>query len=157
MADPQVGATIEQLAQADRKTADLLRRTLRADEVVDTWAIGLDDQMVALTQQRALIVKRGFRGGAPFGGRLATIDYADIISAEIRFGKATGVFEIRAEGMPAVDAWAYRGRRGRVHELPNGLTFASTQAAEFSRVVQAIRERAARTHGPPVWIPPVPR
>jgi hypothetical protein len=155
MADPQVGATIHQLQTADRKSAELLRRTLDPGETIDAWAIGLDDQMVALTDRRALIVKRGFRSGSPFGGRLTSIDYADIISAEVRLGKATGVFEIRAEGMPGVDAWAYRGRRNRVHELPNGLTLATTQAAQFTRVVTAIRERAGRTRGSTVWVPPL--
>lgn len=154
MADPQAGSTIDQLERADRKTAGLLRRALSADETVDMWAIGLDDQTVALTERRALIVKRGFRAGAPFGGRLASVDYADIIGAEVRVGKATGVFELRAEGMPMVDAWAYRGRRSRVHELSNALTIANGQATDFATVARAIRERAQRTHGPAQWIPP---
>ena len=153
MADPQVGATIDQLEQADSKTAELLRRSLNAGEIIDTWAIGLDDQMVALTQRRALVVKRGFRAGAPFGSMLASIDYTEIISAEVRMGKATGVFEIRAAGMPEVDAWAYRSRRSRVQELPNGLNIAHAQAAHFMRVVMAIRERSGQTHAPPEWIP----
>jgi hypothetical protein len=154
MADPQVGAGIDELERADRKTAELVRRTLDAGEAIDMWAIGLDDQLVALTPHRALIVKRGFRAGAPLGGRVASIAYTEIINAELRLGKATGIFEIRAAGMPEVDAWAYRGRRSRVHELPNGLTIANGQAAEFARVVQAIRERVAGTHRPPAWIPP---
>jgi hypothetical protein len=154
MADPQVGAGIDELARADRKSAQLVRRTLDAAEAIDMWAIGLDDQLVALTHRRALIVKRGFRSGSPFGGRVASIDYREILSADLRLDKVTGVFEIRAAGMPEVDAWAYRGRRSRVHELPNGLTIANGQAAELARVVEVIRERVAAAHGPAVWIPP---
>jgi hypothetical protein len=156
MAQPQMGASIEELARAHRRSADLVRGLLEDDESVQLWAIGLDDQLVALSQEHAFIVKWGFASGAPFGGKVVSLRFAEIVSADVHVGDTTGTFEIRAAGMPGADAWTWgmRGRRTRVQELPNVVTISASQEGAFQRVADDVRERVREAIGPPVWIPP---
>jgi hypothetical protein len=156
MAQPQMGASIEELARADRRSADLLRTCLEDAESVHLWAIGLDDQLVALSGDHVFIVKWGFAAGAPLGGKVVSLRFAEIVGADVRVGDTTGTFEIRAAGMPGAEAWTWgmRGRRSRVQELPNVVTISAAQEGVFKRVADDVRERVRATIGPPVWIPP---
>lgn len=156
MALPQMGATISELERADRRSADLLRRCMAATESVHLWAIGLDDQLVALSQEHAFIVKWGFAAGAPFGGKVVSFRFEEIVGADVRVGRTTGVFEIRAAGMPGADAWTWgmRGRRSRVQELPNVVTISATQEGVFRRIADVVQAKMRALAGPPVWIPP---
>jgi hypothetical protein len=154
MAEPQTGATIEQLELADTRTADLLRKSLGVGEIVHLWAIGLDDQMVALSQEHAFIIKWGFAARAPLGGMVVSLTFADIVSADVYVRKTTAVFEIRAAGMPGADAWPQRFRRTRAEELPNVVTIAPVQVRDFQRICASIRELMREATGPSVWIPP---
>jgi hypothetical protein len=154
MAEPHAGVTIEELDQVDKRSADLLRRSLGASESVHLWAIGLDDQVVALSQEHAYIVKWGFAAGVPFGGKVVSLRFAEIVSTDVRIGKATGTFEIRAAGMPSADAWAGRFRRSRLQELPNVVTISEAQQGAFRQVAASIGELVSQATGPPVWIAP---
>jgi hypothetical protein len=154
MAEPQAGATIEQLELADKRSADLLRKSVGAGEIVRLWAIGLDDQMVALSQEHAFIIKWGFAARAPLGGMVVSLRFADIVSADVYVRKTTAIFEIRAAGMPGADAWPQRFRRTRAEELPNVVTISPVQVRDFQRICASIRELVRETAGPPVWIPP---
>jgi len=100
MAQPQIGATIDELERADQRSADPMRRSLGTEERVQLWAIGLDDQVVAVSQEHAFIVKWGFAAGAPLGGRVLSLRFEEIVSVDVRLGSTTGIFEIRATGMP---------------------------------------------------------
>lgn len=156
MAQPQIGATIDELERADQRSADLMRRSLGTEERVQLWAMGLDDQVVAVSQERAFIVKWGFAAGAPLGGRVLSLRFEEIVSVDVRLGSTTGIFEIRAAGMPGVEAWAWgsRGRRSRVQELPNVVTISATQASDFQRLADSVLQLVREAIGPPVWIPP---
>jgi hypothetical protein len=156
MARPQMGATISELERADRRGADLLRRCLHSAESVQLWAIGLDDQLVALSGEHAFIVKWGFAAGAPFEGKVVSFRFEEIVGSEVRVGRTTGVFEIRAAGMPGADAWTWgmRGRRSRVQELPNVVTISATQEGVFRRIADVVQAKMRESIGPPVWIPP---
>ena len=154
MAEPQTGATIEQLELADKRSADLLRSSLGVAEIVNIWAIGLDDQMVALSQEHAFIIKWGFAARAPLGGMVVSLKFGDIVSADVYVRKTTAVLEIRAAGMPGADAWPQRFRRTRAEELPNVVTIAPVQVRDFQRIASSIRELVYEATGPPVWIPP---
>jgi hypothetical protein len=154
MAEPQAGATIEQLELADKRSADLLRKSLGVGEIVHLWAIGPDDQMVALSQEHAFIIKWGFAARAPLGGMVVSLEFADIVSADVYVRKTTAIFEIRAAGMPGAEALPQRFRRTRAEELPNVVTIAPVQVRDFQRIATSIRERVYEATGPPVWIPP---
>lgn len=150
MGRPSTGTTMDQLIDADRKAARLLRRTLERGEGIDLWAIGLDDQVVALSDQHCFIVKRGFPAGLPFGGRVTSLDYSSIVSAEILLGvaTATATFQVRAEGMPGLEVWAaWRARRTRITEMPNAVVIAKTQVDDFQRLAEAILARAGLPRG----------
>jgi hypothetical protein len=154
MAEPQAGATIVQLELVHKRSADLLRKSLGASEIVNLWAIGLDDQMVALSQEHAFIIKWGFASRAPLGGMVVSLTFTDIVSADVYVRKTTAIFEIRAAGMPGAEAWPQRFRRTRAEELPNVVTIAPVQVRDFQRIATSIRERVYEATGPPVWIPP---
>jgi hypothetical protein len=154
MAEPQTGATIEQLERADERSADLLRKSLGVAEIVHLWVIGLDDQMVALSQEHAFIIKWGFAARAPLGGMVVSLRFAEIVSADVYVRKTTAVFEIRAAGMPGAEAWPARFRRTRAEELPNVVTISPVQVRDFQRICASIRELVREATGPPVWIPP---
>jgi hypothetical protein len=154
MAEPQAGATIEQLELADKRSADLLRKSLGVAEIVHLWAIGLDDQLVALTREHAFIIKWGFAARAPLGGMVVSLKFTEIVSADVHVRKTTCIFEIRAAGMPGAEAWPPRFRRSRAEELPNVVTISPVQVRDFQRVATSIRELVYEATGPPVWIPP---
>lgn len=154
MAEPQAGTTIEQLDLVHNRSADLLRKSLGVAEVVHLWAIGLDDQLVALSQEHAFIIKWGFAARAPLGGMVVSLKFADIVSADVYVRKTTAIFEIRAAGMPGAEAWPQRFRRTRAEELPNVVTISPVQVRDFQRIATSIREFVHQATGPPVWIPP---
>jgi hypothetical protein len=138
-----IGSTIENLDQVDRKAANLLRTALADGEVVSLWARGLEDQVVALTDEHVFIVKRGAGAGAPLRGLVSRIDYGNVRGAEVILGVGTGMFEITAAGMPGLDAWTWgsRFRRTRAPDLPNAFAIAQSQADEFQQVAEAIQAR----------------
>jgi hypothetical protein len=138
-----IGTTIENLDEVDRKAARLLRSALVAGEVVTLWARGLEDQVVALTDQHVFIVKRGAGAGAPLRAMVSSIDYGNILGAAVILGVGTGMFEISAAGMPGLDAWSWgsRFRRTRAPDLPNAFAIAQSQADEFQQVAEAIQAR----------------
>jgi hypothetical protein len=53
------------------------------------------------------------------------------------------MFEIKAAGMPGLDAWSWGGRfrRLRAPDLPNAFAIAQAQADEFQQVAEAIQAR----------------
>jgi hypothetical protein len=140
-----IGATIDNLDEVDRKAAKLLRQALAAGEVVDLWARGLEDQVVALTDRHVFIVKRGAGGGAgaPLRAMVSSIDYGNIVGADVILGVGTGMFEVSAAGMPGLDAWSWGGRfrRATAPDLPNAFAIAQSQADEFQQVAEAIQAR----------------
>jgi hypothetical protein len=138
-----IGATIDNLDEVDRKAAKLLRQALAADEVVNLWARGLEDQVVALTDRHVFIVKRGAGAGAPLRALVSSLDYGNILGAEVILGAGTGMFEISAAGMPGLDAWSWGGRfrRTTTPDLPNAFAIAQSQADEFQQVAEAIQAR----------------
>ena len=80
----------------DRRVRWLLELSINEDERVRFGIEGLDGQCIIALDQRLLVVKPGFVRGTDFGGKVASIYYADITSIETNVAASNSVIKINA-------------------------------------------------------------
>ena len=122
----------------------LLEQGLGKEEPVLGRINGIDDtQCLVLTDQRAIIVKIGWRSGQTLGGKVTSFEYRNISSVEVRASILTGTFEISSGGMQGPERSYYSANKadGAWH-APNTIPISKQQQPRFQQVASFIRERA---------------
>ena len=127
-----------------------LQQTLVSGETVMCQVTGIArSQALVLTDQRAIIIKVGFRAGQTLGGKTTSFEYRNITNVEVRTGMMTGVFQLGMAGMPVQEsAYWGKGKQDDAWKTPNTLPIAKRQVAEFQRVAGIVRERMTAAHAP---------
>jgi hypothetical protein len=121
----------------------LLEQDLGAREPVFGCINGIDDtQCLVLTDQRAIIIKVGWRSGQTLGGKVTSFDYRSISSIEVRTSILTGTFEISSGGMQGAERSYWNGSKpDGAWRAPNTIPIRKKQQAMFQQVATFIRER----------------
>jgi len=101
-------------------------------------------QGLVLTEQRALIIKVGWKAGQTFGGKVTSFEYCNITSIEVRASILTGTFEIATGGVQGTERsyWRDSGRSGSAWRAPHIIPIFKSQQSTFQRVAAFIRERS---------------
>jgi hypothetical protein len=136
----------------------LLAQSLGPGEPVLGRINGISNiECLVLTDQRAVIIKVGWRAGQTLGGKVTSFNYRNITSVEVRTSIVTGTFEISAGGMqgPERSYWTATGPNGAWH-APNTIPISKNQQAAFQRVATFIRERAHVSAQPVAQTAPPP-
>ena len=122
----------------------LLEQGLGKGEPVLGRINGIDDtQCLVLTDQRAIIIKVGWRSGQTLGGKVTSFEYRNISSVEVRASIITGTFEISSGGMQGSERSYYSANKGDgAWHAPNTIPISKQQQARFQQVATFIRERA---------------
>ena len=126
-----------------------LQQTLLSGEAVLCQVTGMArSQALVLTDQRAIIIKVGFRAGQTLGGKTTSFEYRNITNVEVRTGMMTGVFQLGMAGMPAQESGYWSKGQGDAWKTPNALPIAKKQVADFQKVASIVRERMTAAHAP---------
>jgi len=128
----------------------LLEQGLGAGEPVLGRINGIDDtQCLVLTDQRAIIIKVGWRSGQTLGGKVTSFEYRNISSVEVRTSIITGTFEISSGGMQGPERSYYSANKadGAWH-APNTIPISKQQQLMFQQVATFIRERSRQSIQP---------
>jgi hypothetical protein len=136
----------------------LLHQGLGAGEPVLGRINGIDNtQCLVLTDQRAIIIKVGWRAGQTLGGKVTSFDYRNISSVEVRASIVTGTFEISSGGMQGPERSYYStSKGGGAWHAPNTIPISKGQQAKFQLVATFIRERARLSVQPVTQLAPAP-
>jgi hypothetical protein len=123
--------------------------TLLSDNLGSTEAVlarikGADStQCLVLTDQRALIIKVGWRSGQTLGGKVTSFDYANITSVEVRTSIMTGSFEIATGGVQGRERSYWTTNKSEdAWRAPNTIPILKSQQRVFQQVAAFIRERS---------------
>lgn len=128
----------------------LLEQGLGSGEPVLGRINGADNtQCLVLTDQRALIIKVGWRSGQTLGGKVTSFEYRNISSVEVRTSIISGTFEISSGGMQGPERSYYSATKadGAWH-APNTIPITKQQQPMFQQVATFIRERARQSVQP---------
>ena len=80
-----------------------LDRNLLNGEKVKVIIQGLSDSAIIGTDARCFVYKRGEMGGAAFGGKLISWDYANLNGVQLETGSHSGVVSLRGPGTTSED------------------------------------------------------
>jgi hypothetical protein len=80
-----------------------LDRNLLFDEKVKVIIQGLLDSAIIGTDTRCFVYKRGEMGGAAFGGKLISWDYANLNGVQLETGSQSGAVSLQGPGTTSED------------------------------------------------------
>ena len=80
-----------------------LDKNLSYNEKVRVIIQGLSDSAIIGTDTRCFVYKRGEMGGAAFGGKLISWDYANLNGVQLETGSHSGVVSLRGPGTTSED------------------------------------------------------
>jgi hypothetical protein len=80
-----------------------LDRNLLFDEKVKVIIQGLSDSAIIGTDTRCFVYKRGEMGGAAFGGKLISWDYANLNGVQLETGSQSGAVSLQGPGTTSED------------------------------------------------------
>ena len=80
-----------------------LDKNLSYNEKVKVIIQGLSDSAIIGTDTRCFVYKRGIMGGAAFGGKLISWDYADLNGVQLEIGLHSGVVSLQGPGTTSKD------------------------------------------------------
>lgn len=143
-----------------KRAEEILGASLGKDEAVLGRLNGIDKtQVLVLTDQRALILKVGWRSGQTLGGKVTSFEYRNITSVEVRASMVTGSFEIAAGGVSGAERSYWDSKGNDAWHAPNAIPIGKSQMANFQQAAALIRERARPAAEPstvaPSYVPNV--
>ncbi len=101
MAKPEYAIDDRSKLQKDANIS--LDRNLLFDEKVKVIIQGLSDSAIIGTDTRCFVYKRGEMGGAAFGGKLISWDYANLNGVQLETGSQSGAVSLQGPGTTSED------------------------------------------------------
>ena len=101
MAKPEYAIDDRSKLQKDANIS--LDRNLLFDEKVKVIIQGLLDSAIIGTDTRCFVYKRGEMGGAAFGGKLISWDYANLNGVQLETGSQSGAVSLQGPGTTSED------------------------------------------------------
>ena len=144
MTDTAIGGALP-MEPLHRRAQKLLKGGLGQGETVLGQICGVArSQCLALTDQRAIIIKVGWRAGQTLGAKVTSFDYRNITSIEVRTSIMTGTFEIATGGVQGTERsyWQGSNKASSAWRAPNVIPIAKRQQAAFQQVAAFIRAQS---------------